>query len=127
LATRHGNGPGWGGPASGIPARSSDPSDKRAAFSPGNKAQKRETDPIKVAKKRRFKKDKAERIKQLTDHLSHLALNAETETLQVHATIAALNRLDGMPVAMQHNLNVETTLSEMVIDAAKLRKIKTTV
>jgi hypothetical protein len=113
-------GMGWGGPASGIPARGQAP-----AFEKGNKAAAGKRDPVKTERNRRRRQAKADRIVRLTHHLEDLAYEAETEGIRLAATVAALNRLEGLPVATQRNLNVETTLADMVKDAAKLRKITT--
>ena len=47
------------------------------------------------------------RLQQLKDHLADLALNAEHEATQVSATVAWLNREEGMPAQTNKNLNVD--------------------
>ena len=113
------SGPGWGGPPSGIPARGQAP-----AFAKGNKAAAGKRDPVKTARNRRRKQAKADRIARLTHYLEDLAYESQSEGTRLAATVAALNRLEGLPIATQKNLNVETTLADMVKEAAKLRKAK---
>jgi hypothetical protein len=44
-------------------------------------------------------KSKEERAAALLEHLERLAVTAERENDQIAATVAALNRLEGMPIA----------------------------
>jgi hypothetical protein len=46
---------------------------------------------------KRLKASDEERIAQLKEHLGNLALNAKAQETQVTATIALLNRIEGMP------------------------------
>ena len=84
------NGDGWGGEAR-APGQ---PHNKRAAFEPGNT----------LAAGPHVLRDPetADRIKL---HILHLAQNAEREETQLAASQAFLNRIEGMPVARNLNIN----------------------
>lgn len=56
------------------------------------------------------RKTKEERAAALLDHLEGLAFGAERQETQVSATVAALNRLEGLPVQ-----KVDTTVTRAVI------------
>lgn len=107
-----GKGPGWGGPArgSGGDGRLYGPLTKDIR----DKAVAVRKDPIAMAERRKFKRSQEERIDQLIGNLGDLALNADRQETQVSATIAALNRLDGMPKQKTENLNIEMSFEEMV-------------
>jgi hypothetical protein len=75
-------------------------------------------DPEKMAERKRFAAAKEARIAQLTENLGELALNAEREETRVSATIAALNRLEGMPRQRVENDNRDLTLEDMLRNAA---------
>lgn len=110
-----GRGDGWGGPARG--AHISTP---YGPFSADH--QPPPPDPAERAERRRLAAEKQARIDQLIENLGDLALNAEREETRVSATVAALNRLDGLPVATNKNLNAEVTLEDLVKQAAGLRE-----
>ena len=106
-------GPGWGGAArgagSGGPAR---------PFRRGNATRvpfhKGLGDPAKVEQRRVRTAENEARIAQLTDFLEDLALNAEHEGTRLSATVAALNRLDGYPVAKTKGQNSGPSLEELI-------------
>lgn len=110
-----GKGDGWGGPAQGAhpdgaPFTADSPTRHRG---PG--------DPKKMAERAAFAAEKAARVEQLLQHLGNLALNAKREETQVSATVAALNRLDGLPpTSGKLDLNGKMTLEGLV--AASLAK-----
>lgn len=79
-------GDGWGGEAKGSGA---------APFKPGNKASAGPRDMT-------TNEEKAERLRQ---HIYKLAEGAEREETQLSAAIAWLNRVEGMPVARNLNIN----------------------
>jgi hypothetical protein len=58
--------------------------------------------------------EKEARITQLTDFSCDLALNAEHEGTRLSATMAALNRLDGYPVAKTKHQNSRPSLEELI-------------
>jgi hypothetical protein len=107
-------GMGWGGPASGIPAGG-----VRPPFAKGHKPAAGPKDPVKIAHRRLVKAAKAARIAQLTDNLCDLALNAEVESTRMAATVAALNRLEGMPATININKNVEMSFEDLVKESLK--------
>jgi hypothetical protein len=81
-----GKGAGWGGPAKGAGTR----------FVKGQVQEgqgKGGTAP--------YVEKREERLAQLKDHLYTLAINAQREETQLAATVAFLNREEGMPVARQ--------------------------
>lgn len=94
--TRKGNGPGmghgWGGQAKG---KSASNAEMHAQFEPGNA----------VAVGPHDMSDR-DRIAALKDNLYDLAFHADNEATRVQASTHLLNRLDGMPIA--RNINVET-------------------
>lgn len=104
-----GKGDGWGGPARGNagdrPATPTAHTDEMRAIL---------KDPIAMAERKILREAKADRIEQMTEHLCELGLNAEREETQVSATVAALNRLAGLPVATNNNSNTEVPFEEMV-------------
>lgn len=55
---------------------------------------------------------KAARIERLLNNLERLALGAEREETQVTATVAALNRLDGLPVQKVDATVTRATISD---------------
>ena|SRR5215207_765535 len=87
-----GQGPGWGGPAKGRSASRIKPGDPDGI-------QPMSHDPRLLAKAE-------ERTGILKDHLFGLALAAEREETQLAATVAFLNREEGMPIARHLNANV---------------------
>ena len=97
-----GKGDGWGGPAKGPGVGG-----PRRGPPPGQDAH---GNPVQHA----LAADKEARIEQLVNHLGNLALNAAREETQVSATIAALNRLDGMPVQANKNFNTQLTYEDLV-------------
>jgi hypothetical protein len=104
-----GKGDGWGGPARG--AKAAKPRTAAEAVMSKKSINK---DPIKKLERKQVAELEEERIKQLTDHLCDLGLNAEREETQVSATVGALNRLAGLPKAKTENVNIETSFEEMV-------------
>lgn len=94
-------GEGWGGRPTGKPAR---------PFQGGAI----DRSPEAVAERVKLAVEREERIAQLTDNLGDLALNAEREETRVSATVAALNRLEGMPKQKIEQNNRDLTLEEMV-------------
>lgn len=101
--TRYGNGAGWGGPAKGAgkPARAFDADDAaavRPAAGPG-RGHISETTAAKQAVA-------AERAEQMRAVLAEIAVAGRSEMARVQAAQALLNRIEGMPV--QANLNVNT-------------------
>lgn len=104
-----GKGDGWGGPARG------NAGDRPATPTP-HTAEMRAIlkDPIAMAERKILREAKADRIEQLIDHLCDLGLNAEREETQASATVAALNRLEGMPKQKNENVNVEVTFEDLV-------------
>lgn len=109
-------GDGWGGPARGAgtggPARAFTKKDAAAfMFTPEKQP---DMSPEAVKARREVKAEREDRIEQLTMHLADLGLNAEREETQVSATIAALNRLEGMPKQKNENLNVAATWEQLV-------------
>lgn len=97
--TRRGNGPGkgpgWGGPAKGMPPRG----EKAAAFEQGNTAAAGYHD-----------MSKSERIAAHVARLERIADAAEAEgryNEATTATTAALDRLEGKPVARNINVNAD--------------------
>lgn len=108
------SGPGWGGPPSGIPARGQAP-----AFAKGNKAAAGKRDPVKTARNRRRKQAKADRIARLTHYLEDLAYESQSEGTRLAATVAVLNRLEGLPTATNLNKNVEMSFEDLVKESLK--------
>jgi hypothetical protein len=115
-----GKGDGWGGPPKGA-GRGPKLGPKPANKAPNWTAQPPRGSPEKIARRKKAKADKAARIEQFNNELADLALNAPRDETRLSALIAALNRLDGLPIATQRNLNTEVTLEQMVVSAAKLR------
>lgn len=76
-----------------------------------------------MAERKLLKAEREARIAQLTEHLGDLALNAEREETQVSATVAALNRLEGMPRQRNENENRDMTLEGLIKQAASNRKM----
>ena len=112
---------GWGGPAKGA--------GKGPAYGPTTaetfeilRAKKASAPPEVKAKRKKAKADKAARVEQFNDHLADLALNAAREETQVSATIALLNRLDGMPRQRNENENRDMTLEMLIMQAASSGK-----
>ena len=99
-----GKGTGWGGPARGPGA-----GPKFEKFMEGNQTEHPAGDDYRERrqKRRELRAAGAERLQQLKDHLADLALNAEHEATQVSATVAWLNRDEGMPAQTNKNLNVD--------------------
>lgn len=89
--TRRGNGAGWGGAAKGEGVAG-----EPVAFEAGNQA---------AVGHGPHDLTKAERIARLQDNLEHLALHAEAENVRMQASNHLLNRLDGMPIARNINVN----------------------
>lgn len=83
-------GPGWGGPAHPL----------RPAFT------------AEIAKAAKANANagtgltRQQRAEKLHDHLYDLALTAESQIVQANASIALLNRIEGMPVSRTINANV---------------------
>lgn len=102
-------GEGWGGRPTGKPAR---------PFQGGAI----DRSPEAVAERVKLAVEREERIAQLTDNLGDLALNAEREETRVSATVAALNRLEGMPKQRNENLNAEVTFEKLVEASLKPKK-----
>lgn len=110
--TRRGNGAGkpgskgqgWGGAAKGASTSRIKPGDPDGIQAMSNNAA--------------VKASAAERIAELTRNLEHLAFNAEREETRVSATVHALNRLEGMPVARQitAEASVERVLRIELVD-----------
>jgi hypothetical protein len=106
-------GPGWGGEARGAgrggPAK---------PFQPGNTTRvpfhKGLADPTKGEHRRARTAEKAARIEELTELLCDLAFNSDCEGTQLNATIAALNRLEGYPVAKTEHQNSGLSFDELV-------------
>jgi hypothetical protein len=82
---------GWGGPARGGP--------NRPAIKAGDGIQAMSNDPEIRARNK-------QRVEDLKDHLYGLAKGAEREETQLAATIAFINREEGLPVARQIVANV---------------------
>lgn len=80
-----GKGDGWGGPAKGAGGPPIKPGDPDGIQAMSN-------DPEVKAKA-------ADRAEELKDHLYKLALKAERQETQLAATVAYLNRAEGMPIA----------------------------
>lgn len=112
-------GDGWGGAAKGPGRRL--PS--APAFEPGNRAGASRADPDwdRIAN---VEKTDAENARILRQNLFDLAQNAEREETRVRATEAALNRLEGMPVA--RNLTVNGDLKDLSDEAlaAELQRLR---
>lgn len=87
-----GKGDGWGGPARGASASRIRPGDPEGIQAMSNDAD--------------VKAEAARRADELRDHLYHLALNAERQETQLAASVAFLNRAEGMPVARHLTANV---------------------
>lgn len=101
-----GKGDGWGGPATGN--ERVEPN-RAAPFQPGN-----------TMGTRPRSMDHSERLHELREHLYRLAKTAEREETQLSATIALMNRLEGMPIARNINFNSEDPAS---LDDAALARI----
>ena len=102
--TRHGNGPGWGGPAKGAgsgPAKAFTADDpNRVTGVPG--------DPKKMAARRDQKVIDTERAQLLKDVLFDLGSTEDVPPLaRVRASEAWLNRHEGMPIARNVTLAVD--------------------
>ena len=112
--TRKGNGPGmghgWGGQAKG---KSASNAEMHAQFEPGNA----------VAVGPHDMSDR-DRIAALKDNLYDLAFHADNEATRVQASTHLLNRLDGMPIARNINVNADdlSALSDADI-AAELARL----
>jgi len=100
-----GKGVGWGGPAKGQGA---------APYAKGEPLRPKQG----TGRTAEAVDAKADRIAMLTANLEHLALSAEREETRVSATIAALNRLEGLPIARQitAETNVERVLRIEIVD-----------
>lgn len=72
--------------------------------------------------KRTLATEREARLAQLKDHLADLGLNADRQETQVSAIVAYLNREEGLPVAMNKNLNAEMTFEELVNASLKPRE-----
>lgn len=102
--TRKGNGPGhpgstgdgWGGEAKGASAVSQE----HTPFQPGNTMNTLPRNPDRAAVN-------AARADELMDNLYRLATKAEREETQVSATTAWMNRVQGMPIARNVNVNAD--------------------
>jgi hypothetical protein len=105
-----GRGDGWGGPAKG--AGYGGPAQPFTADSPTRHTGAR--NPKKAEARRVRSAEKATRIEQHTMHLCDLGLNAEREETQVSACIAALNRLEGKPVARSKTVATNRSLEELI-------------
>ena len=86
------NGPGWGGPASGSPAGGTENLTMRNYKSVGERVAQRQS--------------REERVAEANEKLTHLMRGAELETTQLAAAVALLNRLEGLPVARNLNMQV---------------------
>lgn len=114
-------GAGWGGPSRGAGngnARNTLTPEQRAKWWQARSERKA------MEERRKVESEREARIAQLTDHLCDLGLNADRQETQVSATVAALNRLDGMPRQKNENLNVELTFEELVKQTAESGKVK---
>jgi hypothetical protein len=115
-----GKGDGWGGPAKGAGSGPAKPftsgNATRVAFHAGH------GDPAKAKMKRTLATEREARLAQLKDHLADLGLNADRQETQVSAIVAYLNREEGLPVAMNKNLNAEMTFEELVNASLKPRE-----
>ncbi len=85
-------GHGWGGPPKGASNTRIKPGDPEGIQALSNDAE--------------IKARAAARTEALLDHLFHLSLKAQREETQLAASVAYLNRVEGMPVARTLNTNV---------------------
>jgi hypothetical protein len=112
-----GKGDGWGGPAKGAGSGPAKPftagNATRVAFHTGH------GDPAKAKKRHALATEREARLAQLKDHLADLGLNADRQETQVSAIVAYLNREEGLPVAMNKNLNAAMTFEELVMASLK--------
>ena len=87
-----GNGSGRGGPPKGASTTRIKPGDPDGIQALSNDAE--------------IKARAAARAEALLDHLFHLSLKAQREETQLAASVAYLNRVEGMPVARNINQTV---------------------
>lgn len=106
--SKHGStGQGHGGPARGGPAKGAHPALGSAGDGWGGPARGESQTKGRVAEFHAMSNDPdvkakaAERIETLKDHLYGLATSAERQETQLAATVAYLNRVEGMPVQRQ--------------------------
>lgn len=108
---RRGNG-GWGGPAKGAGRGDGIPrpwtkDTPTLTTKPGHHP---EITPAKLSRMERAARDQ-EQADQMRANLVQLALHGKTENARVAASVAVLNRLEGMPLARNVNLNVNDASS----------------
>jgi hypothetical protein len=118
------HGPGWGGPAKGAGQHPARP------FGPGNPTRNRtgRTDPARKAHREAREAARTDREQKLQDVLFRLAIEADNPAVQVDASVAWLNRHEGLPVARTVNLNVDDDLramtdAELAAEVAALNEI----
>ncbi len=75
-----------------------------------------------MAERKRLAAEKEARIEQLIEKLGDIALNDENPMARISASVHALNRLDGKPVATRRKENRKKTVEEMILEAAKPRE-----
>ena len=85
-------GHGWGGPPKGASTSRIKPGDPEGIQALSNDAE--------------IKACAAARAEALLDHLFHLAMKADRQETQLAASVAYLNRVEGMPVARNINRTV---------------------
>ena len=108
---RRGNG-GWGGPAKGKGRGDGIPKPwtkdtPTLTTKPGHHP---EPTPAKLSRMERAARDQ-EQAEQMRANLVNSALTGKTEKARVAASVAVLNRLEGMPLARNVNLNVNDASS----------------
>jgi hypothetical protein len=110
-----GKGDGWGGPARG--AGQGGPARRFTARSATRHAGA--GDPAKVAARAARSAAEQARVERLIAQIGDLALNAEREETRVSATVAALNRLEGMPRQRNETANFDAGpgLEELLLAA----------
>lgn len=106
--TRRGNGAGWGGPAKGAGHG------KRPAFTPDT-APRGHGWVVTTGSEVERKARDAERAALIRDHLYTLATTAERQEAQITASVAFLNRVEGLPVS-RGELDVRRPLSDLKDD-----------
>jgi hypothetical protein len=95
-------GSGWGGPAKGAHTHSP------GSVQPGEIRNPQGRFAM-TAERQRERAEAKAKAKELKDHIYGLALTADREETQLAASIAWLNREEGMPVARNLNLNATVT------------------